>query len=107
MQIDLTQIILAVITLIFGLLMRYVIPSAKKNLDKNQMELLQVSVKSAVYASEMLYKSDQGQEKKAYVVELLRQQGYIVDPGKIEGSLNAMIEAFVKELKIEQAKIAA
>jgi len=107
MQIDLTQIILAVITLIFGLLMRYVIPSAKKNLDKNQMELLQVAVKSAVYAAEMLYKSDQGQEKKAYVVELLRQQGYIVDPGKIEDSVNAMIEAFVKELKIEQAKIAA
>ena len=107
MQIDLTQIILAVITLIFGLLMRYVIPSAKKNLDKNQMKLLQVAVKSAVYAAEMLYKSDQGQEKKAYVVELLRQQGYIVDPGKIEDSVNAMIEAFVKELKIEQAKIAA
>ena len=106
-QIDLTQIILAVITLIFGLLMRYVIPSAKKNLDKNQMELLQVAVKSAVYAAEMLYKSDQGQEKKAYVVELLRQQGYIVDPEKIEDSVNAMIEAFVKELKIEQAKIAA
>ena len=55
----------------------------------------------------MLYKSDQGQEKKAYVVELLRQQGYIVDPEQIEGSLNAMIEAFVKELKIEQAKITA
>jgi len=107
MQIDLTQIILAVITLIFGLLMRYVIPSAKKNLDKNQMELLQVAVKSAVYAAEMLYKSDQGQEKKAYVVELLRQQGYIVDPTKIEDSMNAMIEAFVKELKIEQAKVNA
>ena len=107
MQIDLTQIILAVITLIFGLLMRYVIPSAKKNLDKNQIELLQVAVKSAVYAAEMLYKSDQGQEKKAYVVELLRQQGYIVDPTKIEDSMNAMIEAFVKELKIEQAKVNA
>ena len=44
MQIDLTQIILAVITLIFGLLMRYVIPSAKKNLDKNQMETVKVSM---------------------------------------------------------------
>ena len=35
------------------------------------------------------------------MVELLRQQGYIVDPEKIEDSVNAMIEAFVKELKIE------
>ena len=55
MQIDLTQIILAVITLIFALISRYVIPYAKSKLNKDQMELLQTFVKAGVYAAEQLY----------------------------------------------------
>ena len=60
MQIDLTQIILAVITLIFGILMRYVIPQAKSKLNTDQMELLRIAVKTAVYAAEQMYNSNQG-----------------------------------------------
>lgn len=104
MTIDLTQIILAVITLIFGLLMRYVIPVAKEKLDSNQMELLRIAVKTAVYAADMIYNSDQGKEKKEYVVKLLAEQGYILDPTQIEEKTNALIEAMVKELKIETMK---
>ena len=103
--IDLTPIILSVITLIFGLLMRYVIPAAKEKLSGNQMEMLRIAVKTAVYAAEQLYNSSQGQEKLHYVVDLLYKQGYIVDPEKIEDTTRALIEAFVKELHIEQAKI--
>lgn len=105
MQIDLTQIILAVITLIFGILMRYVIPAAKEKLNADQMELLRIAVKTAVYAADQLYTSDQGQRKLQYVIDLLWQQGYIVDPMKVEDSTRALIEAMVKELKLEQAKI--
>ena len=54
--IDLTQIILAIITLIFALLMRYVIPSVKEKLNGNQLEMLQIAVKTAVYAAEQLYR---------------------------------------------------
>ena len=102
MTIDLTQIILAVITLIFGILMRYVIPAAKEKLDTQQMEMLRIAVKTAVYAAEQLYNSDQGQEKLAYVVELLHKQGYILDPEKVEDTTRALIEAMVRELHIEQ-----
>ena len=104
MQIDLTQIILAVITLIFGLISRYAIPYAKSKLNRDQMELLRIAVKTAVYAADQLYHSDQGQEKKAYVINLLKEQGYIVDPEKIEPTMDALIEAMVKELKLEQGK---
>ena len=103
--IDLTQIILAVITLIFGLLMRYVIPEAKNKLNANQMEMLQIAVKTGVYAAEQLFNSDQGAQKKKYVIDLLASQGFIVDTDLIEPEINAMIEAVVRELKIEQAKI--
>ena len=104
MQIDLTQIILAVATLIFGILMRYAIPYAKSKLNADQMELLRIAVKTAVYAADQLYTSDQGQKKLHYVIDLLWQQGYIVDPAKVDDSIRAMIEAMVKELKLEADK---
>jgi hypothetical protein len=106
MTIDLTQIILAIITLIFGVLMRYVIPSAKEHMNKQQLELLQIAVKTGVYAAEQLYNSDQGKEKREYVINFLKDHGYIVDPEKIEDPVRAMIEAAVRELKIEQSAIA-
>lgn len=103
--IDLTPIILSVITLIFGLISRYVIPYAKSKLNGDQMEVLRIAVKTAVYAADQLYNSDQGQAKKKYVIDLLKEQGYIVDPDQIEPTMDALIEAMVKELKIEQGKI--
>ena len=102
MTIDLTQIILAVITLLFGLLMRYVVPNIKSKTSANQMELIRAAVKSAVYAVEQLYKSKPGQEKKQLVIEFLKEQGYILDDMQIENNINYMIEEFVKELNIEQ-----
>lgn len=102
MTIDLTQIILAVITLLFGLLMRYVVPNIKSKTSANQMELIRAAVKSAVYAVEQLYKSKPGQEKKQLVIEFLKEQGYILDDMQIENNINYLIEEFVKELNIEQ-----
>lgn len=103
MQIDLTQIIVAIITLLFGVLMRYAIPYAKSKLNSNQMDMLRTAVKTAVYAAEMIYGSKAGQEKKAYVIKVLHEQGYILDPDAVEETTNAMIEAMVKELQIDSA----
>lgn len=105
MTIDLTKIILAVITLIFGILMRYLIPAVKEKLSTDQLELLRIAVKTAVYAAEQLYDSDQGQRKLNYVIDLLWQQGYIVDKAQVDETTRALIEAMVRELHIEQAKI--
>lgn len=102
MQIDLTQIIMAIITLLFGLLVRYVIPNIKAKTNADQMELIRAAVKSAVYAVEQLYKSKPGQEKKQLVIEFLKQNGYILDDSQIESEINYMIEEFVKELNLEQ-----
>ena len=106
-QIDLTQIILAVITLLFGLLMKYIIPQAKSKMSSDQYELFKAAVKTAVYAAEQLYGSKQGQRKLQYVIDLLFKEGYIIDKEKVEDSTRALIEAMVKELELEQAKAAA
>lgn len=97
MTIDLTQIILAVITLIGGLVARYVIPWIKGKLDERQYDVFNGLVRVGVYAAEMLYNSDQGKEKKQYVLDLLKDNGYEVDSMAVD----ALIEATVKELKIE------
>jgi len=100
--ISLTQIILAVITLIVALVTRYAIPFAKQKMNENQLEMLRIAVKTAVYAAEKIYGSKQGQEKLNYVVEVLKQQGYEVDMTQIADTTRALIEAAVKELELEQ-----
>ena len=102
MQIDLTQIILAIITLIGGLLARYVIPNIKAKTNANQLELIRAAVKSAVYAVEQLYKSKPGQEKKQMVIEFLKEQGWKLDDKQVENEINYLIESVVKELNLEQ-----
>ena len=39
------------------------------------------------------------------MIDLLYQQGYIVDKNQVEDKTRALIEAMVKELEIEQAKV--
>ena len=102
MTIDLTQIILAVITLIFGIIMRYVIPTLKSKTSANQMELIRAAVKTAVYAVEQMYKSKPGQEKKQLVLQYLREQGYNIDDKEVESTASMLIESIVKELNLEQ-----
>ena len=104
MTIDLTQIILAIITLLFGLLMRYVIPNIKAKTNVNQMELIRAAVKSAVYAVEQLYKSKSGQEKKQLVINYLREQGYLFDDERVEQEIDYLVEEMVKTLNLEQGE---
>lgn len=104
MQIDLTQIILAVITLLGAITTGYVIPLLKSKLDnenaklsESQQSMLQAAIKTGVFAAEQLFNSDQGKQKKSYVLSLLESQGYAIDSAAVD----AAIEAAVKKLKIE------
>lgn len=82
------------------------IPAIKDKATADQMELLRIAVKTAVYAAEQLYTSEQGAAKKAYVIDLLAKEGYILDIDHVSATIDALIEAMVKELHIEQAKVA-
>ena len=100
MTIDLTQIILAIITLIFGLITRYAIPWIKSKLEERQYDVFNGLVRVGVFAAEQIFTSDQWKEKKQYVVDLLKDNGYDVDSMAVD----ALIESTVKELKIELNK---
>lgn len=101
MQIDLTQIILAVIALIGAILTSFVIPWLKKKVDvengkltETQSALLKLAINTAVKAAEQLFASEEGLKKKAYVLDILKSQGYEVD----QAAINAAIEAAVLDL---------
>lgn len=102
MNIDLTQIILAVIALISAVLTGFVIPWLKSKISvengkvtETQAALLKLAINTAVRAAEQLYNSDEGQKKKAYVLDILKAQGYEVD----QLAIDAAIEAAVYNLK--------
>ena len=101
MTINLTQIILAIITLIGAIISRYVIPWIRNKLTDQQYDALTVLVRVGVFAAEQIFTSDQWKEKKQYVVSLLEENGYTVDTTAVD----ALIEATVRELRIEQGQV--
>ena len=107
MTIDLTQIILALIALLSAVLTGYIIPLLKAKLSveegkltETQANMLKLAADTAVKAAEQYYKSDEGQKKKSYVLDLLSQQGYQVDAATVD----AAIESAVNDLKRETQK---
>lgn len=100
MTVDLTPIILAIITLISAVLTGFVIPWLKNKLTDHQYEVFNGLVRVGVYAAEQLFTSEQWKEKKQYVVNLLLENGYTVDTTAVD----ALIEATVRELRIEQGQ---
>ena len=101
MQIDITQIVIALIGLLSTILTGFAVPWLKSKIDinngkvsENQAYMIKLVINTAVKAAEQLYNSDAGKEKKAYVVDLLKEQGIDVDLPEVD----AAIEAAVLEL---------
>lgn len=98
---DLTPIVNAVITLIAAIVTTFLIPWIKSKIDAAKLAQIVEWVGIAVRAAEQIYnESGMGEKKKQYVLDFLASKGFTLDPD----SINAMIEAAVKNLNIEQNK---
>ena len=98
---DLTPIVNAVITLIAAIVTTFLIPWIKSKIDAAKLAQIVEWVGIAVRAAEQIYnESGMGEKKKQYVLDFLASKGFTLD----SNSINAMIEAAVKELNIEQNK---
>ena len=96
MEFNITPIIEAVFLLIAVVITAIVIPYIKSKTTTQQQAEINAWVKIAVTAAEQIYNgSGRGAEKKAYVLNWLKQHGITVD----EAKLDAMIESAVYELK--------
>ena len=101
MNIDITKIVVALIGLLSTVLTGFLSPWLKSKINinngkisENQSYMIKLIINTAVKAAEQLYNSDEGKEKKAYVINLLKEQGLDVDLPEID----AAIEAAVLEL---------
>lgn len=97
-MIDITIIIEALIGILVAVITTFIIPWIKEKIDTERYEKAKNAVVIAVKAAEQIYReTGLGKEKKAYVVNFLRDKGFIFD----EEYIDAMIEAAVLELQKE------
>jgi biopolymer transport protein ExbD len=96
MTIDITPVLQAIFILISIIITTVLVPMIKSKTTAEQQQNIESWIKIAVSAAEQLYtQSGQGAEKKAYVVNYLKERGFTVD----ESKLDAMIESAVYQLK--------
>lgn len=99
-MIDLTQVVVAVLTLVLSLVSAFLVPLIKSKVSAEQLEKIKFWVSIAVKAAEQIYVgSGKGAEKKAYVVEFLNSKGFTLNTEEID----ALIEGAVLELHLEQS----
>ena len=95
MTFDITPIIETAFVLIGVIVSCVLIPYIKSKTTAEQQQEINAWVKIAVAAAEQIFTgSGRGEEKKAYVVQWLKDRGVAVDTERID----AMIEAAVYEL---------
>lgn len=99
---DITQIVLLIIAALGLILTGIFLPYIKTKVSADKLSAVYTLVKIAVNAAEQLYGSKQGEKKKQYVIDYLAAKGIYFDAGVIEDEFNAMIEAAVYELRVEQ-----
>ena len=95
-MVDLTQIIIAILTLAFSCISAFLVPYLKTKVDAEKLGTIKLWTKIAVEAAEMLYVgSGKGEEKKAYVADYLAGKGFKLNFEDVE----TLIESAVLELK--------
>jgi hypothetical protein len=92
---DITPIIEAAGLLFATVITCVLVPYIKSKTTSEQQKEINAWVKIAVSAAEQIFNgSGRGEEKKAYVIQWLREHGITVD----EAKLDALIESAVYEL---------
>ena len=98
-QINLTQIIIAVIALIFSVITGYLIPWIKSNTNEHTYKMLEMACQSAVYFAQQWYKTEDGETKKEeaikYAENWLKERNIKVDMHLVSD----VIEAELKKIK--------
>lgn len=98
---DITNVIGAVITLVVFVIGAFLLPLLRQKLGTEQTNELLRWVAIFVRAAEQIFReSGMGEQKKAYVLDKLREKGYNVDMEAVD----EMIEAAVLELNREVQK---
>ena len=99
MNLDLTQIVVALIGLLGIIITSVVVPMVKANTSVKTQTIITNIIKTAVYAAQQIYTPEQWREKKEFamdqVLKGLEQYGIALDTESVSDA----IEAALKEIK--------
>lgn len=100
-MIDLTDIVAAVIGVVFMVVAYRFMPWLKANTSDDEYSRIIMWANIAVKAAEMIFReSGMGEQKKEWVVNFLYNRGFTIDLEEIE----AIVESLVMDLNMEKAK---
>lgn len=99
MEINMTEIIKAVLALVSVLITGLLIPYVRTKVDAERFARLSELVDIFVGAAEQLFASDQGQAKKQYVLGKLTEAGYRVEEAEIDAMIESAVLALHSALK--------
>lgn len=97
MNIDYTELMQAVITLVSVVITTFLVPLIKKKLNAEKLEELRKWVEVAVNAAEQLYASKTGQQKKEFVVAFLLSKGIVFDVDEVNALIESEVHKLIKE----------
>lgn len=99
MNLDLTQIVVALIGLLGIIITSVIVPMIKANTSVKTQTIITNIIKTAVYAAQQIYTPEQWREKKEFAMEQvlkgLEQYGIALDTESVSDA----IEAALKEIK--------
>lgn len=96
---DITMIIETVIMLVSMLVTIFLIPYIRTKTTNEKLAKIATIINAAVRGAEQIFVgTGLGAKKKEYVIQFLKDNGYIADLDTISEEINLMIEAAVNEM---------
>ena len=90
-MVDLTNVLMAVVTLIGAVIATFVIPVLKKNLSAQEIAEMVKWAKIGVAAAQQLYHELDGAARKQYVQEFMKSKGYDVNDKAVDAAIESEV----------------
>lgn len=91
MEVNITLIVEAIITLCAALISVFFIPWVKKRVGAEKMDEFLRWVDIGVAAAEQLFTAQATQVKKEFVVEFLREKGFVYNEWEVDAAIEAAV----------------
>ena len=92
-MVDLTKVLWFGVYLLAAIWSAFILPLVKSKTTAQQQALLTTLIDTLVHGAEQLYRSEQIQDRLAYVKAELEKRGYTVDIAAIEAAVKRLNDA--------------
>jgi len=98
MNFEITELLNTIIALMATVITTFVVPWIKRKVGNEKMTDFLRWVEIGVLAAEQMYKSFEGEEKKAYVVKLLNEKGFKFTDAEVSAAIESAVKSVHAEL---------